>query len=53
VDGVTRIRIGDTVLSLVDAEPDLIDRLVHIRVTDFDDAGATGRAELLAVVDGE
>jgi len=50
-DGEAQVRIGDTILTLSDAESGLEDRLVKISVTEFDDGTATGRADLLDVVD--
>jgi len=50
-DGVARVRIGDTIIELPDAEGGLGDRLVRLRVTDFDAEESTGRGELLGVVD--
>ncbi|SDZ76994.1 hypothetical protein SAMN04488065_0175 [Haloplanus vescus] len=50
-EGVARVRIGDTVITLPDAQSGLTDQLVKIRVTEFDDADATGQAELLDVLD--
>ncbi|WP_435066792.1 DUF7513 family protein [Haloplanus sp. C73] len=50
-DGAALVRIGDTVLTLSDAPSGLVDTLVRIRVTEFDTADSTGRAELLDVLD--
>jgi len=49
--GVARVRIGDTIITLPDAEPGLGDRLVRLRVTEFDADDSTGRGELLGVVE--
>ena len=48
--GGVRVRIGDTVLRLPDADPALVDALVSIRVTSFDPAAHEGTAELVEVV---
>jgi hypothetical protein len=50
-DGVAQVRIGDTIITLPDAEGGLGDRLVRLRVTEFDDGESTGRGELLGVVE--
>jgi len=49
--GVAQVRIGDTIIELPDVESGLGDRLVRLRVTEFDDGDATGRGELLGVVE--
>jgi hypothetical protein len=50
-DGVAQVRVGDTIITLPDADGGLADRLVRLRVTEFDAADATGSGELLGVVD--
>ncbi|WP_251330555.1 DUF7513 family protein [Haloplanus pelagicus] len=50
-NGVAQVRIGDTNISLPDAERGLGDRLVRLRVTEFDAADAAGTGELLDVVE--
>jgi len=50
-DGAARVRIGDTIITLPDAERGLSDRLVRFRVTEFDADDSTGRGELLGVAD--
>jgi len=50
-DGAARVRIGDTIITLPDAGSGLRDRLVRLRVTDFDAEKSTGRGELLGVVE--
>ncbi|AXG07424.1 hypothetical protein DU500_13870 [Haloplanus rubicundus] len=50
-DGVAQVRIGDTIITLADADRGLDDRLVRLRVTEFDADDATGSGELLGVVD--
>jgi hypothetical protein len=50
-DGVAQVRIGDTIITLPDAEAGLGDRLVRLRVTEFDAEESTGRGELLGVVE--
>jgi hypothetical protein len=49
-DGVAQVRIGDTIVTLPDAERGLDDRLVRLRVTEFDAEESTGRGEFLSVV---
>jgi hypothetical protein len=49
--GAARVRIGDTIITLADAEAGLADRLVRFRVTEFDAEESTGRGELLGVVE--
>ncbi|EMA46278.1 DUF7513 family protein [Halococcus saccharolyticus] len=41
------VRIGDTVLHLTDATPDLVDTQVRLRVEGFDDNDHVGRATVL------
>jgi hypothetical protein len=50
-NGVARVRIGDTIITLPDAERGLADRLVRLRITEFDAGASTGRGELLGVVE--
>jgi hypothetical protein len=50
-DGAARVRIGDTQIHLPDGESHHVDRLVRLRVTEFDAAESTGRGDLLDVVD--
>ncbi|GAB6861466.1 hypothetical protein ACFR97_06445 [Haloplanus litoreus] len=50
-NGVAQVRIGDTIITLPDADRGLGDTLVRLRVTAFDDADATGTGELLGVVE--
>ncbi|WP_251343189.1 DUF7513 family protein [Haloplanus halophilus] len=52
-DGVAQVRVGDTIITLPDADRGLTDTLVRLRVTAFDDAESTGTGELLGVVDAE
>jgi hypothetical protein len=52
-DGAAQVRIGDTVITLPGVDAALVDRVVRLRVTAFDDADATGRGELIDVVDGD
>ncbi|SEO78502.1 hypothetical protein SAMN04487948_105125 [Halogranum amylolyticum] len=49
------VRIGDTVISLLDVEDGrpLVDRRVRIRVTEFDTQRHEGSGELLSVFDEE
>lgn len=49
-DGVPVARIGDSVLRLPDASPDLVDKRVLLRVTSFDDDEHVGEAEYLETV---
>ena len=48
--GGVRVRIGDTVLRLPDADPSLVDALVRIEVASFDAESHEGTAELVEVV---
>jgi hypothetical protein len=50
-DGVAQVRVGDTIISLPGAKRELDDRLVRLRVTEFDAERSTGSGELLGVVD--
>jgi hypothetical protein len=50
-DGVAQVRVGDTRISVPNAEPGLTESLVRLRVTAFDVEGATGEGELLGVVE--
>ncbi|WP_248896698.1 DUF7513 family protein [Haloplanus halobius] len=50
-DGEARVRIGDTIITLPDAEPGLVDRRVRLRVTEFDTETAVGQGEVLEIVD--
>jgi len=52
-NGTAQVRIGDTIIALPDAERGLGDRLVRLRVTEFDDAEGSGTGELLDVVEGD
>ena len=49
-DGGVRVRIGDTVLRLPDADPRLVDARIRLEVTSFDADAHEGTAELLDVV---
>ena len=46
-DGAGVARIGDTVLTLTDAAPELVDTQVDLRIEEFDDSDHTGRATVL------
>lgn len=48
--GGVRVRIGDTVIRMNDADPSLVDSLVRLRVTSFDADAHEGTAELLEIV---
>ena len=50
--GGVRVRVGDTVLRLPDADPALVEALVTVRVTSFDADAHEGTAELVEVVVG-
>ena len=41
-------RIGDTVLTLTDAAPELVDTQIQLRIEEFDESDHTGRATVLA-----
>jgi hypothetical protein len=41
-------RIGDTILTLTDAAPELVDTQVQLRIEEFDESDHTGRATVLA-----
>lgn len=43
-------RIGDSTLRLANGSPDLVDRRVLLRVTDFDEATHVGDAEYVRTV---
>ncbi|MBZ6493354.1 DUF7513 family protein [Natrinema longum] len=45
-----RAYIGDTELIVEDAGPETIEKQVRVRVTEFDDAAATGRGEFIEIV---
>ncbi|WP_160134347.1 DUF7513 family protein [Halococcus salsus] len=47
-DGAGVARIGDTILTLTDAAPELVDTQVDLRIEEFDDSDHTGRATVLA-----
>lgn len=47
-DGAGVARIGDTILTLSDAHPDLVDSQVSLRIEEFDDSNHTGRATVLS-----
>ncbi|RJT04066.1 hypothetical protein [Halococcus sp. IIIV-5B] len=47
-DGAGVARIGDTVLTLTDAAPELVDTQVDLRIEEFDDSDHTGRATILS-----
>ena len=46
-DGAGVARIGDTILTLTDAAPELVDTQVDLRIEEFDDSDHTGRATVL------
>lgn len=48
-DGAAVVRVGDSVLTVPGADPDLVDVRVTLRVLDFDEATHTGTAEVVAV----
>jgi hypothetical protein len=48
--GGVRVRIGDTVLRLPDADPDLVDARIRLEVTSFDADAHEGTAKLVEVV---
>jgi hypothetical protein len=50
-NGAAQVRIGDTIITLADADQGLDDRLVRLRVVEFDADDATGSGELLGVVE--
>lgn len=39
------VRVGDTILEVPDATPDLLDQELQLRITDFDQRTHRGRAE--------
>jgi hypothetical protein len=49
-DGVPVARVGDTVLEIPDAPPEMVDSRVAVRITDFDPDGHTGTAEFIEKV---
>ncbi|RBI61058.1 hypothetical protein DMJ13_15105 [halophilic archaeon] len=50
-EGDTAIaRVGDSVLRISDAPPDVLDRRVRLRIEEFDDNDHDGQASLLDVV---
>ncbi|MFB6344516.1 MAG: hypothetical protein ABEK50_01905 [bacterium] len=42
-------RVGDTILRIKDASPDLVDQKLSVRITSFNPSESTGTAELLDV----
>jgi hypothetical protein len=46
-----RVRIGDTVITLPDGDPSLIERRVRFEITSFDPETSNGSAELLETLD--
>jgi len=49
-DGVPVARIGDTLLTVPDAPPELVDSKIAVRVTDFDANDHRGSCEFLEKV---
>lgn len=43
-------RVGDTEIYVDDTSRDYVDKIARVRVTEFDDNGHSGRAELVEVV---
>jgi len=47
------VRVGDTVLELPDADPELLDAKVQIEIESFDEATHRGTARVVEVLDAE
>lgn len=52
-DGTALVRLGDSVLRIPDAPPNLLDTQVPVRVESFDDNDHTGQATVLDGLDDE
>lgn len=52
-NGTALVRLGDSVLRIPDAPPNLLDTQVPVRVESFDDNDHTGQASLLDGFDDE
>lgn len=51
-NGTGLVRLGDTVLRLTDATPDLVDTQVRLRVEEFDGNDHAGQATVLEELGG-